>query len=150
VKLVFVGAGPYKDKLAKLATELDVLEKVIFVGQIPEDSIQCLYNIADVVVVPSIGTEALSMVVVEGMSAGKPVIASNIGGIPTAIEHLKNGILVDPGNPKNLAGIILEVITNDELAQNLGMNARKTAMARFTVERMVKDTIGVYEEVCKL
>ena len=77
-------------------------------------------------------------------------VASKIGGIPTAIDNLKNGILVEQGNPKNLGEMILEVIANDELAQNLGMNARIVVMARSSVERMVKDTIGVYEGVCKL
>ncbi len=147
-KLVIVGEGPYLNSLKKIANRLNVTDKVIFIGKISNQALPNYYNAADIVVNPSIAIESAGLVVLESLSTGKPVVASKIGGIPSAIEHLKNGILIEPGNTHELNESILELLKNKELANNLGTNARKKVMEKFSLDRMIEQTLNIYEE-CK-
>ena len=79
------------------------------------------------------------------MSAGVPVIASRIGGLPEAIEDGVNGILV--ADRDAVAECVRRLESNPPEAARLGANARRTVEERFTVERMVEDTIAVYRRV---
>jgi glycosyltransferase involved in cell wall biosynthesis len=81
-----------------------------------------------------------------GMSAGVPVIASRIGGLPEAIEDGVNGLLT-ANEPDAVAACIRRLESNPAEAARLGVNARRTIEERFTVERMVEDTIAVYRKV---
>ena len=83
------------------------------------------------------------------MACEKPVIASRIGGIPTVIENNVDGILIKPGNLKELKERIMQVLRDEELAKKLGKNARKKVVKKFSLDRMVEDTIRVYEEVLR-
>ena len=91
--------------------------------------------------------EGLPYVIPEAMSCGKPVIASRIGGIPTIIEDGKDGILIEPGSLKELKETIIEVLDDEELSRQLGENAREKIVERYSLDRMVDDTIRVYESV---
>jgi glycosyltransferase involved in cell wall biosynthesis len=81
-----------------------------------------------------------------GMSAGVPVIASRIGGLPEAIEDGVNGLLIGD-EPDAVAACVRRLEADPEEAARLGANARRTIEERFTVERMVEDTIAVYRKV---
>jgi len=81
-----------------------------------------------------------------GMSAGVPVIASRIGGLPEAIEHGVNGVLTS-NEPSEVAACVARLESNPAEAARLGANARRTIEERFTVERMVEDTIAVYRRI---
>ncbi len=146
VKLLLVGFGPHLEKLKSLAEKLHAADDVVFTGKIPHDELQFYYNLADIFVFPTQRVEAGPLVVPEAMACGRPVIASRIGGIPTVIEDHKDGILIEPGNLKELKERILEVLNDEELAKNLGNNARKKVLERYSVNRMVEDTIAVYEK----
>jgi glycosyltransferase involved in cell wall biosynthesis len=150
VKLVIVGEGPYLNSLKKIVNRLNVTEKVIFVGKISNQTLPNYYNAADVVVIPSLAIESAGLVVLEAMACGKAVVASNIGGIPTAIEHMKDGILVTPGNPEELSGKILELLNDQELSQRLGKAARKKVMGKFNMDSMVDKTLEVYKKCINL
>ncbi len=81
-----------------------------------------------------------------GMSAGVPVIASRIGGLPEAIEDGINGLLI--GNERDAAAVCVRRLEADPTeAARLGANARRTIEERFTVEQMVEDTIAVYRRI---
>lgn len=149
IKLVIVGEGPYIGKIKTMVAHLGIGNKVAFTGRIPNTDLSHYYNLADIVVVPSIGVEGFPIVVIEAMACGKPVIASNIGGIPTSIEHLKTGVLVKPGDYKELFNWMLKLLEDEELADHLGSNARKRVVERFSIDKMVEDTIKVYKELCK-
>ncbi len=147
IKLVLVGFGPQFNKLKNLAEKLKVTEDVAFTGKIPHEELQFYYNLADVFVFPTLRVEGGPLVIPEAMACERPVIASRIGGIPTVIEDHKDGILVEPGNLKELKERILEVLNDEELAKMLGKNARKKVVEKYSVDRMVEDTIAVYGKV---
>jgi len=146
IKLVLVGYGPVMENLKKMALELKVSDHVVFTGKVPHEELQFYYNIANVFVFPTLRVEAGPLVIPEAMACGKPVVASRIGGIPTIIENYIDGILIEPGNLRELKEKILEILGDEELARTLGKNARKKIVERYSVDRMVENTIKVYEK----
>ncbi len=146
LKLILVGFGPKMNDLENMARKLNVLENIVFTGKIPYDKLPLYYNLADVFVFPTLRVEAGPLVIPEAMACGKPVIASRIGGIPTVIEDYIDGILIEPGNLKELKKKIMEILGDEKLARTLGENARKKIVEQYSVDRMVKNTIKVYEK----
>jgi len=147
VRLIIVGTGPYLQKLKDMAAKLGIENHVIFAGKVSHEELPKYYNLADIFAFPTLRMEGLPLVVPEAMACEKPVIASRIGGIPTVIENNVDGILIEPGNLKELKERIMEVLRDEELAKKLGKNARKKVVEKFSLDRMVEDTIKVYEEV---
>ena len=88
-------------------------------------------------------SEGLGSGVLLAMSAGVPVIASRVGGVPEIIQHRENGMLVD-NNAEPIAAAIRELTQNGDLARRMGEAARRTVLEKFTVDHMVRRTIGVY------
>lgn len=147
VKLFIVGTGPYLHDLKEMSIKLNILGKVIFTGRVSDEDLPGYYNLADVIVFPTVRMEGLPLVVPEAMACEKPVIASRIGGIPTAIRHNTDGILIEPGNLKGLKEQIIKVLDNEDFAKELGGNGRKKVVERLNLDRMVEDTIKVYKRV---
>ncbi|MDD2665850.1 MAG: glycosyltransferase family 4 protein [Methanocellales archaeon] len=147
IKLFIVGTGLYLQDLKDMAMKLNILGKVVFTGRVSNEDLPKYYNLADVFVFPTLRLESFGLVTAEAMACEKPVIASCIGGIPTIIENNKDGILIKPGDLKELKERILEVLSNEELASRLGKNARKKIVEKFSSDKMVEDTIEVYEKV---
>ena len=90
--------------------------------------------------------EGLGSAVLLAMSAAVAVVASNVGGLKEAIEHRVNGMLVE-NTPMAIGEAVRELIDNPELARSLGQAARQTVSERFTVDRMVRETMDVYLQV---
>jgi len=145
--LVVVGDGGYRGELEALAERLGLKDNVSFKGRIPNAQLKDYYNAADAFVIPTIRVEGLPLVELESMACGKPVIASDIGGIPSVIIDGVNGLLVKPADVKGLADKITSVLEDGGLASRLGAAARKTIEERFSKDRMVQETLKVYESV---
>jgi glycosyltransferase involved in cell wall biosynthesis len=113
-RFVFVGEG-----------ELDAVEPFIrHVGPLPHRDVQALYPLADVVVVPSVIPDALSRVIVEAMAAGRPVIATRVGGTPELVLDGKTGLLVERHDPEGLAAALLTLLRDDTLRAAFGISGR--------------------------
>lgn len=91
-------------------------------------------------------SEGLGSAVLLAMSAGVPVVASNIGGIPEMIRHRENGLLVN-NEPAEIAAAIRELRIDRDLARRIGAAGRKTVIERFSVDHMVRRTMEVYRQV---
>ena len=91
-------------------------------------------------------SEGLGSGALLAMSAGVPVIASRVGGLPEIIRHGENGMLVD-NEPQSIAAAIRQLTDNGDLARRMGEAARSTVLKKFTVDRMVRRTMEVYSEV---
>ena len=100
----------------------------------------------DVLVHASVIPEPFGQVVVEGMAAGLPVIASNEGGPAEVITNGVDGLLVAPADPEGLAAVLRRVATDSELRRRLGEQARCSARA-FTPDRVGAQVMQVYSEV---
>jgi hypothetical protein len=91
-------------------------------------------------------SEGLGSGALLAMSAGVPVVASDVGGLPEIIRHGENGLLVD-NTPQSIAAAVRLLLDNPAFAQRIGEAARRTVMERFTVDHMVRRTMEVYRQV---
>lgn len=138
------GDGPERASLEAKARELGVNDRVRFLGY--REDVPALLASCDLFVLPSL-YEGLPLAMLEAMAAGKPVIASAIGGIDEAVVHDETGILVPPADPAALAGAIRQVLFNPPLARRLGAAGRARVERDFSAESMVQGVVRVYDEV---
>jgi glycosyltransferase involved in cell wall biosynthesis len=103
VLLIVVGQGPEDDSVRQLAAQLDLGESVRFSSQISDDDLVQLYRASNAVIVPSLALEGFGLVTLEALACGTPVVCSNVGGLPEAVEGLDASVLVPPGDELALA-----------------------------------------------
>ena len=144
LRLLYVGKGT---AMADLKKEAKVLEgRVIFAGQ--RRDVPNMYAAMDIFVLPSTCREAFGMVLIEAMSMGKPVITTDVGGIPEIIEHRKNGLLVPPGDALSLARAIKELTEDCSLREELASNAIENVARRFSDDTFGDSFVSLLKEVC--
>jgi glycosyltransferase involved in cell wall biosynthesis len=120
-----------------------------FTGFVPYEDLKALYSACDIFVLPSF-EEGQPLVLLEAMASGKPLIGSNVGGIPMQIRDGWNGFLTRPGDIRGLAEKIRCLIEDEEERRRMGKNSRKLAEREFSYEKVVEKYIHVYEEVLGL
>jgi len=146
--LTIVGEGSQKINLFNLTQKLRLEEHIRFIGWVENKDLDTYYEKASLVVVPSISVEAFGLVILEAMSAGRPVIGTNVGGIPELIEEGVNGYLVAPGNPEQIADKVIKLFAEEKLLTELGRNARRKA-EEFSAEKHLENLEKIYAEVIK-
>lgn len=135
VSFFIIGDGQEREKLKQLIEEKDLEKKVFLLGKIPEAS--RLMSGFDIFLLPSL-KEGFPWSLLEAMAAKLPVIATKVGAIPEIIEDGKNGMLVEPARPEQLAGKIQDLINNNRLRQEIGIQAHQTVLFKFELDKMVK------------
>jgi len=105
-----------------------------------------LLSIADVFCLSS-NREALSFAILEAMAEGKPVVATNVGGVPEAVVNGETGLLVPPANTKELAASINTLLEDKELSKKFSANARRRVEKHFKFDRMFEETKEIYKKV---
>jgi glycosyltransferase involved in cell wall biosynthesis len=123
-------------ELKKMARELGIEKNVQFLGF--RKDIYNLIGLADMVVLSS-RSEGLGISILEALALKKPVIASNVGGIPEIITHGKTGLLVPPDDPEALAGAMLYLIKNPEEGKKMGLDGYKILTDKYSAEIMLKE-----------
>ncbi|UYZ40646.1 MAG: glycosyltransferase family 4 protein [Candidatus Methanospirare jalkutatii] len=144
VKLLVIG-GDNPVYYKKLASKIGVLNKIVFLGLVPD--IKEYYAASDIFVFPSLH-EGFGLVITEAMSSGLPVITTKLTGASELIIDGYNGILLNEVNSEELARKINLLIEDEKLRKQIGKNARKTA-EKYTWDETAKKTLEVYEEVAK-
>jgi len=145
-RLMLVGDGPDRISVERLVKRL-CLEKHVMLTGFRSDVANVL-NCSDVVVLCS-ETESAPLTLLEGMSSGLPVVATNVGGIPEIVEDGVNGFLVQSKNPEAIAERILDLNADPALRRRLGEAARKTILERYTAEKIVGQYLEIYKEVSR-
>lgn len=146
VIFIIGGDGPLLNYHKELAGKLGVKDYIVFTGAIPRDIIPKYYAASDIVVVPSL-QESWGLVATEAMACGKPVIASNVGGLPDQIIDGFNGFLVPPRSPKAIADKILYLLENPSEARRIGRNGRMLAEEKYDIEKRVDKIIEIYKKL---
>ncbi len=144
-RFVLVGEGTMRERLEERIRQLGlegVAQMIPFVEEIPT-----LMSALDVLVHPSVGTEAFPLVILEAFASSKPVIASRLGGIPEAVQDMVNGFLVPPGDVPALATAIGKMLEWPALRQQMGQAGRRDVCERFTSDHLVRRTRALYREV---
>ena len=132
-------------ELQNLARELDIQKNILFVGytlNVPEIMDNC-----DIGVISSIGSEAVSRVLLEWMSTGKPVVATKVGIIPEIVQEGGTGFLVAPNNIEDVADKIIYLLQNEDKLKSMGISARKLIEEKFSEETFIKNTEEIYQQV---
>jgi glycosyltransferase involved in cell wall biosynthesis len=141
--LVLVGKGDLEDELRHEVLRKHAAEKVRFLGWRPD--IHEIMPLFDMLVLPS-RNEGMGRVLVEAMAAGKPVIASDTGGIPDLVKHGVNGLLFPPGDEMKLAEHIEYLISNPGVAKQMGKVGRQMCR-HFSLESMIRKLDRMYEDL---
>jgi glycosyltransferase involved in cell wall biosynthesis len=143
-ELFLVGDGPERGSAESLAADLGLTGAVHLLGE-RDDVPQLLAEAACLLLTSDY--ESCPLSVIEAMASGTPVIATRVGGVPELMEDGKHGLLVERGRVDLLAAALDTVLAAPELARDMGAAGRQTAKVRFSRERMVAETVALYEEV---
>jgi glycosyltransferase involved in cell wall biosynthesis len=143
-RLLLAGDGVLRTTLERQASALGIANAVTFAGFVTD--IRAVYAACDVFVFPSLqeggGTSLLG-----AMACALPVIAAATGGIKEIIEDGRNGLLLCEPTPRSITAAAAGLLTAPEIGRKLGAAARETASQRFSAERMVTNTLAVFEQV---
>ncbi|NNC91393.1 MAG: glycosyltransferase [Acidimicrobiia bacterium] len=142
-RLELIGSGPLEADLRRRG-----VPGVSLLGQLDTDTVRAKMLTARALVLPSIWYEGLSMVLLEALAAGLPVLASDIGPIPEVVAPLGPNWLAAPGNPDDLAkGLAL--VADDEEVARVGADARALYESRYSEAQGLADLESVYERVVR-
>ena len=141
LRLVLIGDGPQEDWIKEQIDARGLQEKIRLLGYI--ENARRLFSLFDAFVLPS-RTEGWPLTIMEAMSAGIPVIASRVGGIPTLLADGEYGILVEPGDAQGLGEACMALARNPENARAAGQKAAAYARANFDTGKMVDHVQELY------
>ncbi|OGF33763.1 hypothetical protein A2316_03365 [Candidatus Falkowbacteria bacterium RIFOXYB2_FULL_38_15] len=141
-RYVIVGDGPERKRLEEKVRDLNLENKVIFAGRVGNSELPAFYQLSDIFVTVSrqIGgdVEGFGTVYLEANQYGKPVVAGRSGGASEAVIEGFNGLLVDPGSPEDIAGAMIKLLTDNELALKLGKQGKERVEREFLWETDAK------------
>lgn len=143
-KLLLVGDGPEMHNVIQIVKELEIEDKVIFLGK--QENVADLYAISDLKLLLS-EKEAFGLVLAEAMASGVPCIGTKIGGIPEVIEHGSNGYLVDLHDVQAVAQYAVELLSDEKKYKQMATNAKESVLRRFTANQVVEQYEKLYESV---
>ena len=141
--MVVAGDGPQEAALRNRATSLGVADRVSFLGKVPHDKMMVLYRAADYLALYS-GYEGLSHTILEALSAGTPVLASNRGGNPETVLDSENGLLIPHPNLEALVEALQRAFVGD-MPQRLAAGTGR-GLERFSWPRLVEQTLTALAE----
>lgn len=144
VRLVVVGAGrPHHYRRYFAAHGMD---EVIFAGRVSQQDLPRYYASCDVFCAPSTGSESFGIVLLEAMASGRPVVASNIPGYASVIEHGCEGLLVERKNPVALAEALVQLIEDPARRERMGCHGRATA-EEYSWDKVSRRVLRYYRDV---
>jgi len=145
-KLIIVGDGEEKTKLKNLVKKLNIENYVSFMSNIPMSLLREIYAKASIFVLPSRG-EGFPLSLLEAMSSGCAVIATKISGVVDVIDNGKNGLLVKPGDERDLSQTLEFLLSDGSLIKKLANNARKLVERKYNWDIIAKKTIKIYKNI---
>lgn len=147
LRLSVAGEGPARAPMERLAGELGVSEVVEFVGHRAGAEKEAWFRSVELVVVPSNAWENFGLVALEALTRGRPVVATNFGGLPDIVQDRESGRLVPVGDPTALAEAIGALLADPERAHAYATEGRRRCLERFTPELHVTRLLAVYDAV---
>lgn len=148
-RLLIVGEGPERERLAALAERKKLANQVQFTGHLSQQRLEETLREAWVQVVPSKYSEGFGFVAIESMMRGTVVVASRCGGLEEVVATCPAGRLVAPSDVDELADSLRELLTDKEKTETLGRECRETALSLFTQERFVGELVELFEEAIR-
>jgi len=146
-RLVIAGDGPARAELEQQAVELGVRDGVDFMGWVPPEKIPALMNSATLALVPSRWREAFGLVALQAMQMARPVVASDMGGLPEVVAHGETGLVVPKEDPAAVAQAVVQLLENRRLAEEMGAAGRRRAEKLFSFDRYVQEYESLYRKL---
>ncbi len=143
IHLIIAGDGELRPELEQLAQDLGIERDVAFLGT--REDVAVLAAAADVAVLSS-DNEGTPVALIEASAAGTPSVATDVGGVRDVVSH-ESGIVVPAGDPESLAQGISALVRDTEMRQAMGEGAQKHVTARFSRDRLLRDTAAIYQEL---
>lgn len=142
--LCMVGDGPDRDHVERRAHDLGIMRHCLFLGY--QDTVAPYYAAFDALVLPS-GNEGTPVSAIEALAAGRPVVATRVGGVPDVVRDGTDGFLVEPGAVDDLADRLARLAADPELARRMGAAGRERVLARYSVGRLIDDVDRLYRSL---
>lgn len=147
VILVIAGDGRYRRHLEALTNKLGCRGRVRFAGWVDyEKQAQSIYALCDIFVLPS-PVEGTPLVLLEAMASGKPVIATDTGGVSGIIDDGRNGFIIEPKDILGLKERILLLLNSGDLRRRIGEAARAKMVERFSWDKIADDMLKIYSDL---
>jgi glycosyltransferase involved in cell wall biosynthesis len=143
-RLLIVGDGYLRKNLEKKVTEMHLANNITFTGF--QENVFTYLKKMDVFVLPS-RTEGTPLSILEAMSVGIPVIATNVGGIPEIVIDNETGLLVSPESPLDLANSIKKLLSNPRMMNKMGQKAKALVLQRFNPINFIREHEAVYKSL---
>jgi len=141
-ELVIAGDGPHKQHLQNLVAHHNLQNDVSFIGAVPHSKLPQLISVSDIVVIPSL-MEASSLFLIESMACKRPVVATNVGGIPEIMTE-GCGVLVSPRDALALSQAINQLIADQCLRDKLANKAYLRVIGSLTWDKIAQQTENAY------
>jgi glycosyltransferase involved in cell wall biosynthesis len=148
-RLWIAGSGPERDKLETLANEVGVAQETEFLGALPFEEMDRLFERAWVQVVPSLWDEPFGMVAIEGLMRGTAVVASRSGGPGEIVDDGQSGILFTPGDVRELTEALTRLIQDKALCESMGQRAHAIATDRYSMDSLLISMENLYQKLIK-
>lgn len=146
LKLLIVGGGSLEEELKNLVKQLSIDERTLFTGKVPFSEVPKYHNMITISVSVS-DSESFGVSVVESMACEKPVVVSNVGGLPEVVEENITGFIVPPKNIQETAKAIEKLILNKQLREQMGKSGRERVKKLFDWKKNVKQMMELYQEI---
>ncbi len=146
--LLIVGDGSERKALVEQAKRLGMGRRVMWAGERTGSDVQELYQAMDVVAVPS-AFEGFGLVAAEAMAAGRPVVATKVGGLKEVIADGETGVLVYPGDTASLARALIGILHDSKQAEEMGTKGQERALERFSSDRFTESISEAYRYFCE-
>lgn len=148
VKLLIVGEGNLKNKYKDQVAKAGLQEKIIFSDPVSDLALPKYYNLADVVVLPSIDrSEAFGITLIEAMACGKPVVASNLPGVRSVIDQGQTGFIFEVKQEGDLANWVNKLFADNELRNKIGQAGREKVEKFYNQDILIKKMENLYLEL---
>ncbi len=150
IELLIAGKGEFESKYKQLVKDLQLDEKVRFLGFINHDELPEFLRGIDIFAMPSISDgESFGVAALEASSTGLPVVATSVGGVPEVVKENKTGLLVERRDIEGLAGAIEKLILNPDLREKMGSTGRKFVKQKYRWEQNLESMQALYYEVAE-
>jgi glycosyltransferase involved in cell wall biosynthesis len=141
-RLLLAGDGPEEKRLKALAHELGLADSVRFLGHVTD--VAELTAAADAIAVASWPREGLSLSAIEGLRAGRPVIVTDVGGLPEVVEHDVSGYVVAPNEPQRFTEAFAKLRDDAALREAMGRRARQRFLENFELQHYLEELEALY------
>jgi glycosyltransferase involved in cell wall biosynthesis len=146
--LLLIGDGPLRKELDSYVDNIGISKNVHFTGRISYKELYIIIKSIDIYAFPSL-SELFPFAILEAMVAAKPVVATNVGGVPEAVIHGVNGYLIQPKDTNSMSKLLLKLIEKPDIAKKMGIKGRKMVENNFSMCPIVHKLSHTYKLVLK-